>query len=115
MSDKSAFSAKIESTQPKIVAALKAAIAEMKRVLEKRREFLSVPPEQQNLQAMKNFEGDMIKAMDMAQKAINLKESVKLLQHLDKSIGETKKIKEIQARRNEQMNAQEAKATAPIN
>lgn len=115
MSDKSAFTAKIESTQPKIVAALKAAIAEMKRVLKKRAEFLSVPPEQQNLQAMKNFEGDMIKAMDMAQKAINLKESVKLLKHLDKSIGETKKLKEIQARQKEQMNAQEAKATAPIN
>lgn len=113
MSEKSAFSAKIESTQPKIAAALKAAITEMKRVLKIRREFLSVPPEKQNLQAMKNFEADMIKASDMAQKAINLKESVKLLQHLDKSIGETKKLKEIQAKQIKQVNAQEAKAAAP--
>lgn len=115
MTEKSVFTAKIESTQPKIAAALKAAISEMKRVLKIRREFLSTPPEKQNLQAMKNFEGDMIKAMDMAMKAINLKESIKLLKHLDKSIDETKKMKDIQARQAIQINTQEAKAVAPIN
>ena len=64
---------------------------------------------------MKNFEGEMIKAMDMAMKAINLKESVKLLKHLDKSIDETKKMKDIQARQANQINTQEAKAVAPTN
>ena len=68
-----------------------------------------------NLKDMKNFEGEMIKAMDMAMKAINLKESVKLLKHLDKSIDETKKMKDIQARQANQINTQEAKAVAPTN